>query len=121
VDRVVPFLAAALLDAVDLATWGPLGLSLGFVLGALSGWFLSESLGFKPQNRWMGAALGGVYCMTPGTSVLPVATVVTAVRQLSEKREQAPEQVSRGPGTASGRHEDAIDVDYRSVDDDELR
>lgn len=118
-DRLVPYLAAALLDAVDLATFGPLGLWLGFLLGSLAGWFLAESLGFKPQNRWMGAALGGVYCMLPGTSVLPVATFVTAVRQFSGRREPPPTQVSRGPLPSSRHDEEPIVVDYRAVEDDE--
>jgi len=106
-ERTVPYLAAMLLDAVDLATFGPLGLWLGFILGALTGWFLAESLGFKRENRWMGSALGGLYCMLPGTSVLPVATVATAILNFGERR--------RGEAIQEG--EEPITVDYREVEE----
>ena len=121
-ERLVPFAAAALLDAVDLATFGPLGLWVGFVLGALTGWFLADSLGFKRQNRWMGGALGGLYCMLPGTSVLPVATIVTALRRLGDRREEklVPQATPEPkPRAARGSDETPITVDYREVEDDE--
>lgn len=104
-ERFAPYIAAALLDAIDLGTFGPLGVWVGFVIGSVAGWFLAESLGFQPQNRWKSAALAGLYCMLPGTSVLPLATVITTVRQLTGKRE--PER------------EESIDVEYRAIEKDD--
>ena len=116
--RFVPYAAAALLDAIDLATFGPLGLWVGFVLGALAGWFLAEHLGFMPRNRWMGAALGGLYCMLPGTSVLPLATVVTAIRQFSGA--SGPAAAQPLAGRASERDvKESIVAEYRTIDEDE--
>ncbi len=116
--RFVPYAAAALLDAIDLATFGPLGLWVGFVLGALAGWFLAEHLGFVPRNRWMAAALGAFYCMLPGTSVLPLATVVTAIRQFSGA--SGPAAAKPLGGRASERAvKESIVVDYRTIDEEE--
>ena len=86
-----------------------------------TGWFLADSLGFKPENRWMGGALGGLYCMLPGTSVLPVATIVTAVRQFEERGRKLPSetQSAQKPSRARAGDEQPITVDYREVDEDD--
>ena len=117
-QRFLPYAAAALLDAIDLATFGPMGIWVGFVLGALAGWGLAEYLGFAQRNRWMGATLAGLYCMMPGTHLLPLATMVTAIRQLSGKSD--PNAVPPLGGKASGKSvAEPIVVDYRTLDDDE--
>jgi hypothetical protein len=113
-----------LLDAVDLATFGPLGLWVGFVLGSLTGWFLAESLGFKRGNRWMGGVLGGLYCMLPGTSVLPVATIVTALREFTDRGDEtiaAAATPGRKPHARERPSEEPLTVDYREVNEDEPR
>lgn len=107
---LAPVLAGGLIDAVDLATLGPIGLSLGALAGGLVGWWLAPLLGFRPGKRWLGALLSGLYCMLPLTSVLPLASVGAGLAQsLREPNEEDP------PGPAEPAPDEAIDVEFRTV------
>jgi hypothetical protein len=97
----------------DLATFGPLGLRFGLLIGAVSGWLLAPSLGVSPQRRWLCALGSGVYCMLPFTSFLPLGTVLGALVRLQGK--------SRPPAGADAAEPSAtspIDAEYRSRWDD---
>jgi hypothetical protein len=73
---VGPVLAGVIIDVLDLATIGAMGLYLGFLLGAPAGWYLARHLGLD-RRRAFGAALGcGLYCTIPFTSPIPVATMI---------------------------------------------
>lgn len=95
-----PIAAGFLLDLVDLATYGPLGIWAGVVLGGAAGWLLAASLGV-PRPRRLGYALvAGVYCTMPFTEFLPVGTLVGAVVRLWEARHarrQPPPPPAPGP------------------------
>ncbi|MBX3373647.1 MAG: hypothetical protein KF817_07420 [Phycisphaeraceae bacterium] len=79
VSALMPIGAGMVLDAVDLITMGPLGLTAGLALGAVVGWWLAPVFGLRGRRRWIAAVLAGAYCAIPGTEVLPMATVLGAV------------------------------------------
>jgi len=85
-----PLAAGAVIDAVDLATFGPVGIWLGMGVGGIVGWWLAPSLGFSRRYRWLCALLTGLYCTLPMTGFLPVATLVGGTIRLLE-REAGPE------------------------------
>lgn len=110
-----PILAGGLIDAVDLATFGPIGLSLGLLAGGLVGWWLAPLLGFAQHRRWLGSLLSGLYCMIPFTSLLPLASVTAGLTRLFKGTDA--EETSTPPAARGAP--DAIDVDFRVVSDDE--
>ena len=86
-----PVVAGLVIDFVDLATFGPIGLYLGLPIGAFAGYWMGRALGLDRKPSLLCALLAGVYCMIPGTEMIPVATVVGA---LARYRESAPKPVS---------------------------
>ena len=71
--RIVgPMIAAIAIDLLDLATFGPVGLYTGLLLGAVAGYWLAPLLGFPPHRRWLSALATGVYCTLPLTGPLPL-------------------------------------------------
>jgi hypothetical protein len=80
-----PLAGAMLLDMVDLATFGPIGLILGPALGGLVGWWVSGIYDFSTRGRTAFAILAGVYCTIPFTEPLPIATAIAAVARFREK------------------------------------
>jgi len=92
-----PVLGALLLDFADLATLGPLGLYLGFPIGAAVGWWMSGMYRLKTPGRTVIATLAGVYCMMPATNLLPVATTLSALgRFLEDPRQADPKEGESG-------------------------
>lgn len=103
-------LAGGVVDAVDLATFGPIGLILGLLAGGSVGWLLAPSLGFSRGRRWLGAALSGLYCMTPLTALMPLASVAAGLKSLLGRGEGSDQE---GPGDAVDS--DVIDVEFSTV------
>ncbi len=109
-----PVVAGLLLDAADFATFGPIGLSVGFFVGALAGWLLAPSLGIPPRGRWLAAFGSGVYCMLPFTAFLPLATVLGVLVRLHEQSQPA----SAGSAPSQSRNP-PIEAEYRASWDDD--
>jgi hypothetical protein len=80
-----PLAGAMLLDMVDLATLGPIGLVLGPALGGIVGWWVSGIYEFSTRGRLTFAILAAVYCTIPFTEPLPLATAIAAVARFREK------------------------------------
>ncbi len=80
-----PLAGGYILDAVDLASYGPLGIG-GLFVGALAGWWVSFAYPTL-STRWrlLGALFAGVYCMTPFTEFVPLATIVAVISRLKRK------------------------------------
>ena len=110
---LAPVLAGALIDAVDFATFGPIGLSLGLLAGGLVGWWLSPLLGFQSHRRWLGALLSGLYCMIPFTSLLPLATLSAGLAHTLRE----PDEAAKAPPDGAVPP-DAIDVEFRTLPDE---
>ena len=72
---VFPIMGGVILDCADLATYGPAGLYTGMIVGCTVGWFISEYYDYSKKGRVVFAILAGVYCTTPGTFFLPLATL----------------------------------------------
>ena len=103
-----PIAAGLLLDFVDFATYGPIGLWAGLALGGGAGYLLASGLGVAPERRPVYALVAGVYCMLPFTAFLPCATLVGALIRWRETRPSAPE-----PSGAEGPTP-VIEAEYRS-------
>jgi hypothetical protein len=86
---ISPVVAGMIIDGVDLATFGPIGLALGLPIGGLAGYWLGKSLGLEKQACLLCALAAGVYCTIPFTAILPLATLVGAyARYRQTEREQ---------------------------------
>jgi len=97
-----PVGAGLIIDAVDFVTFGPVGLALGFPIGAAAGYWLARSL--------ICAVIAGVYCTIPGTELLPLGTLVGALVRL-EDVPQAPSSVSsvvEAPAAEEVREDDRL-------------
>ena len=70
-----PLVAGVLIDLLDAATPSP---PMGLLLGWPLGYYIVRQLKCTPGTALKLGALVGVYCATPGTLFLPVATLVVA-------------------------------------------
>lgn len=86
-----PVLAGLALDALDLATAGPIGLWTGMIVGTVGGYFLAPSLGFSERRRWLCALLAGVYCTLPTTAFVPLASVLATAARIVGGQPKLPE------------------------------
>lgn len=77
-------IGAIILDLVDLASFGPLGIG-GFFIGLLVGWWMLSVYKLSTNTRIWLSLLAGVYCLVPFTELIPVATLITAFARLKEK------------------------------------
>jgi len=108
--RLSPILAGVLLDLLDFATYGPIGLWAGVVVGGLAGYLLARAMGF--ERRWPAAVLvAGAYCMLPFTAFVPLATVAGLALDRRLKSRPVPERPSPGATT--------LEAEYRSSWDDD--
>jgi hypothetical protein len=85
-SALAPVAAGLFLDTIDLATVGPLGF-LGFFVGTGIGWWMSGAYGISSRARFVWALLAGVYCLTPFTEMLPLATILSAVARIQPGNE----------------------------------
>ncbi|MFC3193075.1 hypothetical protein ACFODZ_02360 [Marinicella sediminis] len=79
-----PLAGGVLLDLVDLATFGPVGLYLGPVIGGLLGWWLARVYRFGITGQCVLITLTVVYCTLPGTGLVPLATIIFGLVRLAE-------------------------------------
>ena len=79
-----PLAAGIIIDVVDFATFGPIGLVLGPILGGLAGWWVSSIYHFRTRGRLIVAILAAIYCTIPFTELLPLATLVAAAARFFE-------------------------------------
>jgi hypothetical protein len=85
-----PIAGGLVLDLVDLATFGPIGLLGGWILGAGVGWWIGSIYGFSKEAKLTLAISAGIYCMIPFTEPLPIATIVSAIARFFEKPPRQP-------------------------------
>ncbi len=84
-----PVAGGLIIDLLDLATIGPIGIYLGMVVGCLVGWWVGSFLRFSTRARLSWSFLCGLYCTLPLTGFFPVMTIISAVARFGE--EPAPE------------------------------
>lgn len=73
-----PIVAGLIIDLVDFATFGPVGLALGLPIGWLAGYWMGTALGLSKRASVWCAVAAGIYCVMPGTEVIPLATIAGA-------------------------------------------
>jgi hypothetical protein len=76
-----PILAGIVIDLVDFATFGPVGLVAGLPIGGLAGYWMAQALDLPRRARWWCALAAGIYCTIPFTEFIPLATLVAAYSQ----------------------------------------
>jgi hypothetical protein len=81
-----PVVAGLIIDFVDLATFGPIGLYLGPPIGAFAGYWMGRALGLDRKPSLLCAAAAAVYCSIPGTEMIPLATIVGALARYNERK-----------------------------------
>ena len=81
-SRLAMILVGFLLDGLDLLTFGPLGIRLGFIVGFLAAFFLFSSVGIPMKKRLLYSLAAGVYCLIPGTERWPLGTILAALMGL---------------------------------------
>ena len=77
-EALGPILGGMILDAVDFATFGPIGFYLGPIAGAVAGLWIASIYKFSKKGRILFMILAAVYCAIPFTSPFPLATFVSA-------------------------------------------
>ena len=80
--RIMLILVGLLLDALDLLTFGPLGIRFGFFVGFVAAFVLFSLVGVSLKRRFLCSLLAGIYCLVPGTERFPLGTVLAAMMGL---------------------------------------
>ena len=71
-----PLGAGIILDVLDLATFGPIGIIAGALVGGYAGWVLGEFEGFDRNIRIAFAICTAAYMTIPFTEPIPAATIL---------------------------------------------
>lgn len=97
-----PILTALAIDLADLAMIGPTGIVAGFFVGFALTSMLTLATGVPWRRSVVLSLLAGIYCMSPITDLVPLATMLTLLRMALLRRQSEP---PRGEGSGSGRRE----------------
>lgn len=79
-----PILAGLIIDGVDLATFGPIGVFVGLPIGGAAGFWMGKCLGLRTWPCVLCGLVAGIYCMIPFTEALPLATIAGAYARFME-------------------------------------
>lgn len=78
-----PLLVGLLIDVVDLLSFGPQGLVTGLLVGAPLAWWGASMWGASRGVRLTAAIAGMLYCLVPGTELLPLATLLQVITRFA--------------------------------------
>ncbi len=93
-----PIVAGLIIDVVDFATFGPMGLLFGLPVGGLAGYWMGHCLGLSRKGAFLCGLAAGIYCTIPFTEFLPLATLVGAYVRFQESgRPSAPAAAPHTP------------------------
>ena len=73
-----PVVAGVIIDCLDLATFGPVGLYIGLPVGGFAGYWMGRTLGLSRKASIWCALAAGIYYTIPMTGFLPLATIAGA-------------------------------------------
>ena len=83
-----PILAALIVDAGDLLTFGPIGIYAGFLVGAGLTFWLTSLGKMAIPFRLLCACVAGIYCTLPMTELVPIATIVSVAHRFFDWRSE---------------------------------
>lgn len=78
-----PVIAGLIIDIVDLATFGPIGIFSGMIIGGLAAYWVCSIYGMPMKQRLLWALAAGTYCTIPFTEIFPLATLIGAYARYS--------------------------------------
>ena len=70
------------LDLLDFLTRGPLGVRVGFLAGFIAAFYLLGYARLPMKRRVLYSIGAGVYCLIPGTEMLPLGTLFGAFQKM---------------------------------------
>ena len=105
-QTLAPVLAGVLLDAIDFATMGPIGLSGGFLVAGGAGYWIAVELGLQRRSRIGLALMAAAYAATPFTELLPLGTLVGLLTRFTRIGQRP--SVGRGGATAANGEPDDL-------------
>lgn len=79
-----PIAGGILLDTIDLATFGPIGLYAGWLIGLTVGWWMASIYEFGFYGKVVFATFAAIYLTLPMTEFIPVATIVSAIARFRD-------------------------------------
>lgn len=71
-----PVFLGMLIDLLDFATFGPIGIRIGFIVGGLLTALVCMLQGVRMRYTLLMALAAGLYCAFPMTERLPLATLI---------------------------------------------
>ncbi len=86
-----PILAALAIDLADLAMIGPTGVVVGFFVGFALTSMITLAMGVPWRRAVVLSLLAGVYCLSPFTDLVPLATMLTLLRMALLRRQVEPQ------------------------------
>ena len=92
-----PLGAGLVLDVLDLATFGPIGLFLGAIVGGCAGWILSNYEGIDRNLRIAFAVCAAAYMTIPFTEAIPAATILVLLARFFAGPRAEPESKTESP------------------------
>jgi len=92
-----PVAGGMLLDGLDIATFGPMGIYVGWAVGAAVGWWLAGIYGFRTAGRLAIALAAALYLTVPFSEPFPVATAVSAASRFFRQPSPAGEPPEHPP------------------------
>jgi uncharacterized protein len=84
-NAIGPVAAGLVLDFWDLVTFGPLGWTVGPVIGLIVGWYLGSFYQLRIWSRLGLALLSAGYLAVPMTAFIPLGTLVSALARMLSK------------------------------------
>jgi hypothetical protein len=82
-----PLAGGILLDTLDIATFGPVGIYVGWFVGYAVGWWMASFYNFHPAGKFLFASIAAIYLTLPMTEFVPVATLVSAFARFRGRAE----------------------------------
>lgn len=73
-----PIIGGLIIDFIDLATFGPIGIFCGMIIGGTAAYWICSIYKLPLRQRLLWSAAAGIYCTVPLTEVLPLATILGA-------------------------------------------